>query len=392
MAGTSLGDEHPSLLGIAADLLSALRGFGRRLDSGDLSYEQHGVYAARAGTLALQLHAALTMVHENLYGQAFGLLRSGLEQLVFDRLLCLGTTYTQRIPEMSQADFDDWRQRWRRKDEGTDQIKEMTRDARTGVVRVVREGLSSSDPGAAGQFLSIYFFLLLEYQPFVMPAADLKSLLPSSGNETRQRAYAVEQHLMYHHDLRWESLLRNLKLNDLATSQDRLRLEVHYRFLSAFVHPLKDHCRVLYGRNIDVAREPTYDHYSSELALLYVVAVATYELETLERASGQAPQFMIPGEGELRELLAAAHAATSYLWFIGDPPSDYDRIQEANHRHWSDEETRTQPLPDWSSLSDDEVRYYQDPLRRIIRLHMSTNEMMGHSFASAWPRADAQFR
>jgi hypothetical protein len=392
MGNTLFDDEHSALLGIAGELVDALRRFGSRIQSEDVSYEQHRVYAARAGDLAVQLHAALTMVRAEMYGPAFALLRTGMEQVVFDRLLCLGTTYTQRIVGMSQQDFEVWRHKWRSKEAGTEQINDLTRDGGTGVVRVVRHGVTSSDPKSEVQVISIYFFLLNEYQPFVMPAADQRFLLPSSSNAERQRAFAEEQHLLYHSDLRWESLLRNLKLNQLGSAQDVLRLEVHSRFLSSFVHPLKDHYRLLYGRHIDLEREPRYDHFSSELALLYVIAFATYEVETLQRASSRAPQFRMTEADQLRQLITVARDNSSYLWFVGDPPHDFDRLQEANHRHWSSAGTRAQPLSDWRSLSDDDVRYYQDPLRRLIRLHMSTNEMMGHSFMSAWPRPDAQLR
>jgi hypothetical protein len=43
------------------------------------------------------------------------------------------------------------------------------------------------------------------------------------------------------------------------------KLEVHYRFLSAFVHPVSDVTDLIYGRNqFDL---PIYDHYSSELKI-----------------------------------------------------------------------------------------------------------------------------
>jgi hypothetical protein len=158
------------------------------------------------------------------------------------------------------------------------------------------------------------------------------------------------------------------------------------------VHPVNDHYRTLYGRHIDIDRVPRYDHYASELALLYVIVFATYELEHLLKVSRRVPEFAVAEEDQLRELLDTAQATASYLWFVGGQPHNFDRIQEANHRRWETETRQVQPLLDVSTLSDDAVRYYQDPLQRIVRLHVSTNEMMGHSFISPWPRRDAQFR
>jgi hypothetical protein len=67
-----------------------------------------------------------------------------------------------------------------------------------------------------------------------------------------------------------------LALNGFADEQTINRLDVHYRYLSAFVHPLSDVDRLLYGRN--AIGIPRYDHYTSELILLYTIAFAVGEL------------------------------------------------------------------------------------------------------------------
>jgi hypothetical protein len=197
---------------------------------------------------------------------------------------------------------------------------------------------------------------------------------------------------MYRAALRWDALLANLRLNELASTEDLLRIKVHYRFLSAFVHPLNDQYRTLYGRHTDVDRAARYDHFSSELVLLYVVAFAGYELETLLRVSERPPTFQIRDALELRESLKAARSATSYLWFVGDTPTDFDRVQEANQRNWAELEDGTMGSVDWRSLADDEIRYYEDPLLRLVRLHSRRGEMLGASYVSPWPRQDADFR
>ncbi len=48
---------------------------------------------------------------------------------------------------------------------------------------------------------------------------------------------------------------------------------------------------------------------------------------------------------------------------------------------------------DIMSIPDEEVRYYRDPMRRLVELHSGFHEIMtGLSFNSPWPRADARFR
>ncbi len=58
-------------------------------------------------------------------------------------------------------------------------------------------------------------------------------------------------------------------------------------------------------------------------------------------------------------------------------------------------ETRNPVLQriDIMSIPDEEVRYYRDPMRRLVELHSGFHEIMtGLSFNSPWPRADARFR
>jgi hypothetical protein len=383
-----LETEHHDLLTTATGLIESLEAFGGQIQSGDVTYEQHRVYATRGNALALQCRGVMQLLVTEMYGQAFGLLRPALEQIVLDNLLCLASKYVLRYEAMSPEVFESWRADWQRRAPGTESIQKMQRNPKTGVAHVALRGLTSSTPDMQDMVLSAYYFMLQEFQPFVMPPGDQEHLLPGMGRDDRQRRYAKEQQALYEHALSWQRLLYNLQLNDLVSPVDLLRIRVHYRFLSAFAHPLKDHQRTLYGHQPDFLARPRYDHYSSELALLYLAAFAVYELETLLRAGERPPTFTVAGVAHLRARIMDARRAAEYLWFVGDPPSRYDYIQEANHRYWASA-GHQQPPPDWGTLGESEVHYYQDPLRRIIGLHKTTNEGLGHSYQSSWHRDDA---
>jgi len=43
-------------------------------------------------------------------------------------------------------------------------------------------------------------------------------------------------------------------------------------------------------------------------------------------------------------------------------------------------------------IPETEVRYYRNPLRRLIRMHGSYNEVTGFSYTSPWPVADSRLR
>ena len=383
--------EHAGLLIDARALLADLTASEGRIVSGEISYEQHRTYMRRAEALASQLSAALALAASNHYSAAFCLLRPALEQLMFDRLLCLGNRYVQKIPDVPQGRFEQWKAERKAGADWAKDVLRMERDAK-GSVRIELRGLRPTDSDSPDLTLSIYFFLLLEYQPFVASAKEQKMLLPESNNREQQQKYAKAQHEMYHTSLRWPQLLSNLRLNRLASNSDIVHIGVHYRFLSAFVHPLKDNYRRLYGNTYDLGRPLRYDHYSSELCLLYIVSFAVFELGTLLRACKRVPQFTFADAATLAERVNEAHHHTSYLWFVDDEPHMFDRIQEANKRSWYGQGTEPKGFDDPRTLTAAEIRYYHNPLQRIIAMHNPGREWMGHTFSSPWPRADATLR
>jgi hypothetical protein len=43
-------------------------------------------------------------------------------------------------------------------------------------------------------------------------------------------------------------------------------------------------------------------------------------------------------------------------------------------------------------LNERQVRYYRNPLVRLIKMHSSFSELTGYPYISPWPRQDAQYR
>src|SRR2546427_11913486 len=71
-------------------------------------------------------------------------------------------------------------------------------------------------------------------------------------------------------------LRKNLDANRLLRPGLGVQVDVHYAFLSAFVHGVQKAYGRVHQRN---APRGTFDHYASELVLLYVIAIAAAELE-----------------------------------------------------------------------------------------------------------------
>ena len=81
----------------------------------------------------------------------------------------------------------------------------------------------------------------------------------------------------------------------------------------------------MYGRNYPV-RMGSFGHYASEIARLYVVALAAAEVEIYGRMARRPPRLRLSGWEDVERDVSAARRMSSYFWFLGDGPTMLDRI------------------------------------------------------------------
>ncbi|WP_433221060.1 hypothetical protein ACQP00_19500 [Dactylosporangium sp. CS-047395] len=141
---------------------------------------------------------------------------------------------------------------------------------------------------------------------------------------------------------------------------------------------------------------PSYNHYSAELALLYVAAFAVQELRNFCDFMQRHPTVHIADWGTTRDRCDRVWDDISYLWYSGHRPHHYDRVHEANKQAFASARAGdgARPCPrDPHSIPDDEVSYYSDPMERLVKMHTSFRELTtGIGFQSPLPREDARFR
>lgn len=345
--------------------------------------------ADRVREIALHLDSAVGLSAELRYASALAILRTGLEQCVVDWLVFRGQTLVQLYTGVDDAKWAEWQAARAAGADWTTTIRDWTRTKR-GDVRIVREGLfSEPDEDGNKRQISIYYFLLEQYRPTLGPPSAQVDEWSISLNELRRMA--SENDALWRVYLTWSSLLANLQENELVDDVDAGRLAAHYRFLSGYAHPVVDHRRDTYGRNA-LLGWPKYDHYSSELVLLYAITLGALELRNFIRALDPSRGGRLANAETVEDVLQFAESATSYFWFLGTRPHPYDvwkahneacfRVQQA------DGSTSMSPEP---ALED--VPYPADPLRRLVAMHESAHEMMtGLVYQSPWPRDDARFR
>ena len=70
----------------------------------------------------------------------------------------------------------------------------------------------------------------------------------------------------------------------------------------------------------------SFDHYWSELLLLYVIVIAAAELEIYGRIARRIPRLDLRDWDDVLSEAREAQAASSYFWFLSGAPEVYDRI------------------------------------------------------------------
>lgn len=387
MTSTDLERDHPALVASARDLLDDLVGFEHRLTTPGVEYGHHHKYARRAEDLQRQLEAALVLRERDLYAPAFAVLRSALEQILFDRLMFAASGYRRRSAPVTKEAWDKLHAEFI---EGADWARNVS-DVNwvSGTLTVTYSGIHPADPSAQIPPLSPYFWHVDEYDPFHGRPNEQLDLQTNFGDASEHIEYAERLRAMYSADLRWPDIIDNIRANKCHSDRDILRISVHYRFLSAFVHPLTAQHDLLYGRN-HTGRG--FDHYSSELILLYINFFAAYEKKSLIAAASKTANTAIRERGALDNHIKTADAVTAHLWFIGQQPTDYDRVTEANERGLVDGKYVPREGREPDTIPNEDIKYYRHPLQRIIRMHSSANELTGFSYVSPWPRSDAYLR
>lgn len=382
-------DDHPTLRAAWLSLGAHLDQIPRSLSYGDVQPLEVGEKAERVRDLGSHLEGAVALLDRHLYAPAFSVARTSLEHLAVDWLLFLGRTYTQRVRNVSA---DTWGQWLADREDGaawTQGIVEWSR-SKAGHVRIVREGLfSEPDESGRREQLSIYYFLLQRYVSWMGPVDDQ----PDDGlvDSESLREHAQENRDTWQQYLTWAALIDGLQDNRLMEPVDTGRLSVHYRFLSGYTHPVANHQRETYGRDL-VSDWPRYDHFASELLLLYVVSFASLELRNFLKAVEPRPDVQISEATAILRDIEQADIAIAHFWFLGTNPHSYDLFTARNteaFRALRDAKGGTLP----NTPKAEEISYPRNPLKRLVAMHASGRELItGLTYISPWPRDDARRR
>jgi len=388
----TLLDDHGDLPRHAEVLLGRLDRLSGLFGPADVAHAQHMYFAQRCEVLSDQLKGVLDLSGRFRYAAALALTRTALEHHLIDRLVFLADRWVVEIPikaenvEAERArlatlrgstrpDFVSWRY-----------------EKVAGVINLVVRGIYREGSVGRGMTVSPYYFWVYDYNPFTVKKKAAPHVAMGFRDPGAELKWAKQSANAWDRLFALGRLRKNLDANRLLRPRLGVQVDVHYAFLSAFVHGVQKAYERVHGYNIP-NRLGTFNHYASELAFLYVVSIAAAELEMFGRMAKREPRLELLDWSTVEAEIDAARTSSSYFWFLSGEPNMYDRIQQVHSRKpvlaggLPSKRLRVDP----ASLRSSRVKYYRDPLERIRQLHQSSAEMFsGQIFESPFERADAR--
>ncbi len=385
-------DDHGTLPAHAERMLRLLETIGSRGSSGDVAHMQHMEHAKRAGQLAHHLRAALLLSDARHYPSALVVIRAALEHHLMDRLILLANRYIVVYSNAKEKEAAKWDAdlRTAQVQDGSD-IHSWFWD-REHHLNVVRRGLhSDKSKKGRGQTISNYYFEVDRFDPFLGPKWHAGRLAAPFWEKKLMLQLADEQSSAWKYLFRRPAVMKALRVNGLLIGK-HIQVDVHYGFLSGYAHPSKRGYEAIFGGN-SPDRMGMFDHYASELVLLYVISIAAAEVEVYGKMARRPPRLVLRDWDVVMAEVRDAQEASSYFWFLSGAPEAIDRIDTV-HTPTGDERMEWgAPRRDPAKIRPTRVHYYRNPLERLVKLHHSNRELStGLVYQSPFERQDAHRR
>lgn len=383
-------DAHGTLPAHAERMLARVEGLGGLSVHGDTMNMQHSDHAQRARQLADHLRAVLVLTDARRYPSALVVVRAALEHHLMDRLIFLANRYVETYAGVKKADVPEWNARLSALQAGArPDIARWWWDP-SGMMNVVVRGLHTNrSKKGRGLIVSPYYFWINDFDPFAGPRKHAARLARPFWELEHRQEWADESASAWRRLFTHPNVLKALTANRLLVGQ-RVQVDVHYAFLSGFAHPSKRGYQAIYGHNFP-DQMGSFDHYASELALLYVISIAAAEIDIFGRMARRAPRLGLANWPDVESEVRDARHASSYFWFLGGEPTMYDRIETVHTPPGRAKPTWGRPHMDPASVRDAVVRYYIEPLERLVKLHHSTQELStGLYYQSPFERRDGR--
>jgi hypothetical protein len=392
-------NEHGKLLDIINDLLAAVRRFPQDIEWGSAVWAQDQQFLDFVKVQRISLIAARDNAVQGFYREAYNTIRMVLEGYLLLRLISTCDKYpTWYKIQRAKGDksLDDAKAKF--KQELTQRVvPDLIRveDEGGNILVLIRRGRRVVDAQGrdTGVIVPYYYGAWRQYWPkehrLKKPEMQ-KELLPewAAFKSRRAKPTDVRHRDLYQKLFTFDSLIRNLCWNGVLNRRTAARVIVHYNFLSGFTHSTRHAISLSKPwSRFGTANDTAYNHYKSELALLYVCHLLAMHLElALYYFQRWRPLHVKNVQKLYRRLCRTVNQEFGYFWFIFNNPHEFDKFEQANRKSHPQKGIIYHP----QDMKCGYVRYYDDPLERLRGLHLTTRELStGNVFVSPFPRADA---
>lgn len=391
--------EHEELLNLINELEAALTSFRQDIVWGSSSWAQDYDFLDFVRVQRISLTSVKESVLDGFYREAYNTIRMILEGYLLLRLISTCNKYpTWYHIQRAKGDrsLEDAKSRFKYDVQKnlTDLVKIEDEDKNTIVL--IRQGIRTRDEQGndAGVIIPYYLTAWQQYEPeehHLKKPEMQKELLPewASFKIRRAKLSDVDHRFLYMKLFTFDSMVRNLRWNGILSIKTATRVKVHYNFLSGFTHSSKYAISLSrpWQSFATADADMFYNHYKSELALLYVCHLLAMHLELGLYYFKRWRSLTVRNTYKFyRPLCEKVHHDFGYFWFIFNKPHEFDKYQQANRKCNYNKGIIYHP----EDISSSDVRYYDDPLDRLRNMHQSMLELStGNSFNSPFPRDDA---
>ena len=176
---------------------------------------------------------------------------------------------------------------------------------------------------------TFYYMAFTEYDPeqgFTPNSVVIRDYDPNLAKQSKK--YHKD---LYNEFLKFVKVREALRLNNLVTQEENERIQVHYNFLSNFTHLTYEGIHRIFGPTeppgrIDVLDEIyVYNHYLSELSLLYTLRINRLFLKSLTECFKS--KYTVRDLANYEAFCKQVETRYEYFWFIFNDPSDYDKLE-----------------------------------------------------------------
>ncbi len=386
--------DHKALLRLLDALLRDLGSFTTRIRTGKVSFTYYGDVFQFANAQLDLMESARLLCLTGRYRAGFVCIRTILEHFFELRLIGEAQRYALpvRFPKNHKEDLATAKARLEK------EIEDVRRKGRKDILGVrvlegklymVFEGLFMKDARSKKERIPYYYNVLHTFDP--NHAYLPRELLKRDWSFDRKHAIAEaarlshrmkEQHDLMNVFMKFGRIMFHCGINGFLRGKEKHRAQVHYNFLSQFVHPTLAGTekirprsgRVSYISSLEEMRE--YRYILCHLQLLYLAFMAVMYEESLIRMVKKAPAQYMGGVDSRRfeRLRTTLLDQFGYFWFIyHGRPSDITKFHHASHRLWAGRK-----VPLLSQIPDGKVSYYLDPIEFLKELSGSwKNPVLG---------------